>query len=86
MVGPIEAGWRELAAEWLLASTPPMQRQQLHDAFFAGAWRLMSVIMSKLDPGLEPTEADLDRMSLIEAELKAFLADKYRHLPTRGRG
>lgn len=41
--------------------------------------------MTILDPDAEPTDKDLERMSLIHGELKAFIQDfELRHLPTKG--
>jgi len=43
-----------------------------HRAFYAGAQHLFASIMTVLDEGAEPTDADLRRMDNIAAELKAF--------------
>lgn len=42
------------------------------EAFMAGAEHLFSSIMSLLDPGEEPTVADLARMDNIAAEIDAW--------------
>lgn len=56
------------------------QRQQLRDAFFAGAQHLFASIMTILDPGEEPTEADLARMESIHRELETFAGELGRRV------
>lgn len=81
----IEAGWIGLKAMWLSDDAPAEQIDELRNAFFAGAQHLFGSIMGILDPGEGPTEADLDRLSLIQAELDAFIKDfELRNLPTQG--
>lgn len=51
--------------------------------YMSGAQHLFASIMSILDPGSEPTAADLNRMSLIAAELEAFASElELRVAPT----
>lgn len=51
-----------------------------------GRQHLFSSIMTILDPGEEPTEADLHRMSQIHDELEAFVRDYVREkIPTEGK-
>jgi hypothetical protein len=65
---------------------PAEQLEQLRQTFFAGAQHLYTSIMRVLDPGDEPTDSDLSRMGLIDAELKAFIEDfQLRHIKTDGR-
>jgi len=45
---------------------------ELQMAFMAGADHLFSSIMSIMDPGEEPTDADLRRMDMIHAELERW--------------
>jgi hypothetical protein len=81
----IEAGWLGLKAVWLHPETPPSQEAELRQAFFAGAQHLYGSIMGMLDPGEEPTDADLTRMENIDRELEAFIRDfELRHVPTQG--
>lgn len=71
----IEAGWVALRA---LTMHPAASQAQIDDtrrAFFAGAQHLFSSIMGILDPGAEPTEADLARMTMISVELQSFLEE-----------
>jgi hypothetical protein len=81
----IEAGWIGLRAVWLHPEASQNQIDEMRQAFFAGAQHLFSSIMTVLEPDAEPTEKDLERMSLIQSELDTFIADFNMHqLPTRG--
>lgn len=71
----IEAGF----VGFMLACFPgeqpsQIQRQEMHNAFMAGAQHLFSSIMVSLSKtgDDEPTQKDLDRMDKIAAELEAF--------------
>lgn len=82
----IEAGWIGLR----IAAVPPdaskVQLEEMRTAFFAGAQHLFTSIMSILEPGAEPTEKDLERMDLINKELRAFINDfTIRNFPAEGR-
>ena len=68
----IEAGWvamRLYAVPW---DAPAVQLNEMRQAFMAGAQHLFSSIMTILDPGADPTTADLRRMELISDELETF--------------
>lgn len=71
----IEAGWLGMVGHTYPNGTTPEQFDQLRAAFFAGAQHLFASIMGILDPGQEPTDADLSRMTLIQHELDAFIQD-----------
>jgi hypothetical protein len=81
----IEAGFAGLRLMAIAPDAPQIQIDEMRTAFFAGAQHLWASIMTIMDPGEEPTEADMRRMALIEAELKRF-GDEFqaRHLPTKG--
>lgn len=67
----IQAGW----AGYKLAFPPTSEAgdERERRAFAAGAAHLFASIMnSGLDEGVEPTEADMRRMSNIAAEVKAI--------------
>jgi hypothetical protein len=49
--------------------------------FFAGAQHLFGSIMGIMDPGEEPTDADLRRMDQIDVELKTFIAEFKKKFP-----
>jgi hypothetical protein len=67
----IEKQWREFC----LACFGNISEQQYIDlrrAFYGGASALYFSIMRMLDPGDKPTEADLEKMHAMQAELYAF--------------
>lgn len=68
----IEAGWCGLRLAAISPDAPQIQIDEMRMAFFAGAQHLFASIMGILDPGEEPTDADLKRMDQIHAELAAF--------------
>ena len=77
----IEAGFAGLRIAAIAPDALPEQLHEMRLAFFAGAQHLFASIMSVLDPGSEPTDADMERMSNIDAELRAFIQDfELRHL------
>lgn len=70
----ISSGW----PDW--EKMPKEQLDELRMAFFGGAQHLWGSIMGILDPGAEPTERDMRRLTLIDHELAAFIHDyKRRH-------
>lgn len=82
----IEAGFAGLRAAAIPAAAPPVQVEEMRNAFFAGAQHLFNSVMSVLDPEDEVTEDDMERMNKISAELEAFIDDfELRRLPTQGR-
>lgn len=81
----IEAGWVGLRLAAMDPTAPADQLREMRMAFFGGAQHLFSSIMSILEPGAEPTDKDLERMGLIQAELQEFIKDfELRHLPPKG--
>lgn len=81
----IEAGWVGLRVACDLEDAPKVQLQEMRNAFFAGAQHLFYSIMTILEPDAEPTEKDLERMDLIDKELRAFINDfTIRNIPTGG--
>jgi hypothetical protein len=82
----IEAGFVSLRAAAIPPDAPQVQIDEMRNAFFAGAQHLLGSIMSILDPGEEPTEADMKRMDQLQAELARFINEyEAKHLPTKGR-
>ena len=81
----LEAGWISYRAIVINPKAPPEQLEECRIAFFAGAQHLFGSVMTTLDPGSEPTDADMKRMSLINTELDKFITEfKAKHglLPT----
>lgn len=68
----IEADWHSYERQVIPASAPDVQRSESRKAFYAGAICLFHSIISMLDPGEEPTEADLRKMDAIDQELKEY--------------
>ena len=65
----IEAGFAAFASLVIPKDAPTIQLREMQLAFMAGAEHVWSSIMNILDPGEEPTAADLRRMDLIQREL-----------------
>lgn len=68
----IQGGWLGYRLCVMPQTASEIQVSETRKAFFAGAQHLFASIMSILDPGSEPTEKDLQRMTLIHTELEAF--------------
>ncbi len=82
----IEAGWVGLRLAAIPLDAPATQLEEMRGAFFAGAQHLFSSMMAIMDPGEEPTKADLDRLSLIQGELDSFIQQfELKHFPAKGR-
>jgi hypothetical protein len=82
----IEAGFAAFAHFVIAKDAPEVQRSEMRLAFMAGAEHLFSSIMNILDPGDEPTAADLRRMDLIHREIKEWRATlSERVQPSQGR-
>lgn len=83
--GLIEAGWIGMKFAAFSPDAPAAQVAEMRAAFFAGAQHLFGSIMTILDPGDEPSAADLRRMDQIDAELREFIEQfELQHLPTKG--
>jgi len=74
----IESGWVSLRATCMAADAPAVQVREMQMAFMAGAQHLYASMMTVLDPGDEPSLADLKRLALVDAELRAFDAELRR--------
>ena len=68
----IEAGWVGMRLHVMRPDAPADQLREMRMAFMAGAQYLFSSMMDALDQDHEPTDADMRRMDLINAELQAF--------------
>lgn len=67
----IEKGWNSYRT-LLPKDAGEVQIRETRQAFFGGAAILFEAMMRMLDPGEEPTEADMQRMSDIQKELHEF--------------
>lgn len=65
----IEAGFAAFAHYVIPKDAPPVQLREMRLAFMAGAEHVWSSVMNMLDPGEDPTTADLRRMDLIQREM-----------------
>ena len=70
----LDALWRTYS-ELLPVSASTTQHMETRRAFYAGAASLFSTIMQMLDPGTEPTDADLKKMDELVGELQQFSKD-----------
>lgn len=83
----VEAGWVALRLAAIPKDAPQVQVDEMRLAFMAGAQHLFASIMAILDPGEEPTEADLRKMDLISKELEKVRGElAARYYPTKGNG
>lgn len=82
----VEAGFVSLRIAAMSPAAPQLQIDEMRLAFFAGAQHVFTSIMTMLDPGEEPTDNDVRRMSLIDNELQAFIREyRLKYLSTEGR-
>lgn len=83
----IEAGWAGYRYLVLSPTAPQLQIDECRTAFMAGAQHLFSSLMVILDPkGDEPTDADLNKMDLIDKELKTFVREIMEQRATHTKG
>jgi hypothetical protein len=69
----IAAGWVMFRKAVIRPGAPAQQLEDMRLAFFAGAQHLFGSINAIMTEDKEPTEADLNRMSLIDQELQTFI-------------
>ena len=82
----VEAGFAAFAHFVVPKDAPAVQLREMQLAFMAGAEHVFSSIMNILDPGEEPTDADLRRMDLIHKELDDWRSRiSERVQPSQGR-
>ncbi len=81
----IEIGWQGMRLLVIPPSASPTQVDEMRKAFFMGAQHLFASIMAIMEAGEEPTDKDMDRMTLIYNELEAFRMEVTSvHTPGRG--
>ena len=68
----IEAGWVIMRGMIMPPDASQAQIDDMRMAYMAGAQHLFSSMISIMDPGEEPTDADLNRMDLINKELEGW--------------
>lgn len=67
----IEQLWRDFCLK-CFGNISEQQYIDLRRTFYGGASALYFALMAQLDPGDEPSEADLEKMRGVQAELVAF--------------
>lgn len=67
----VEGGWQAFVAV-SLKGAPPEQLREMRKAYYLGAQHLFASIMSFVEEGVEPTDKDMRRMTLVQDELKKF--------------
>ena len=67
----IEKGWNSYRA-LLPKDAGEVQIRETRQAFYGGAAIMFEAMMRMLDPGEEPTDADMQRMADIQNELSEF--------------
>lgn len=82
----IEAGWVSLRLAAISPNASPAQLTAMRMAYMAGAQHLYASLMTMTDSAAGPTEADLRKMDLLNAELQAYGNELLQSLPTAGRG
>jgi hypothetical protein len=77
---PIEEAWNGFAKFVLPLTVSDVQRADMRTSFYAGALALFATFMSEANDGEdETTQANLDLMRDVEAELKCFALSSQRH-------
>lgn len=79
----VELGWRGFVMACNLKDAPPIQLEEMRRAFFAGAMHLFASVLNFLEPGTEPTEKDMNRMTLLSDELNRFQKEFQAHLKSK---
>lgn len=81
----IEAGWVGMRLACIPDNAPAVQLAEMRFAFMAGAQHLFTSMLTILDPDDEPSEADMRKMELIDAELQAFGTELMARVKAGGR-
>jgi hypothetical protein len=79
----VEKEWATFAALVVSKHADEGQTAEMKLAFFSGGLAVFALLMTVLDPGAGPTEADLDRVGAINEELESFSRDKLKSMALR---
>lgn len=71
----IEKEWTTYLLSVMSKDASVVQVEETRKAFYAGAGSLFYAMLGFLEPGTEPTEADLNKMVALQKELEAFLKE-----------
>ena len=80
----VEAGFDALRSLVIPPHASADQVAAMRMAFFSGASLVFDALMAGLDDGEEATDADMQRMAALEAELSRFQAQFAQAVTTRG--
>ena len=80
----VEAGFDALRSLVIPSHASPSQVSAMRIAFFSGASLVFGALMVELDDGEEAADADMQRMSALQAELSKFQAEFAQAVTTRG--
>jgi hypothetical protein len=81
----VETGWLGYRTAVISPRAPDVQVRECRMAFFAGAQHVYASLMTMLEPGEDPTTADLGRMQALDDELRRFADDfALNQTPTEG--
>lgn len=70
----IEEEWKKFCLA-CFGNIGEQQYIDLRRTFYGGASALFFVFMNLLEPGAEPTEGDLEKVTALQKELKSFNED-----------
>lgn len=71
----IADAWRDFEIKVIPLNAHKIQRTECRRAFYAGAISMWRGILTMLEPGTEPTDADLKKMDEIKAEIDRYAVD-----------
>jgi hypothetical protein len=74
----LEPGWKGFEEKCISPAAGDAQRAVMRQAFYAGALVVFSTLESQVSDGDEITDADMDLMATVDAELRAFGAEMKR--------
>ena len=81
----LEGGWRAFELICVAENMPDVQRSDLRIAYYAGCQHLWASMMGIMDPGEEPTDADMRKMDLINREIEVVTLElKLRFNASKG--
>jgi hypothetical protein len=68
----IARSWESYRAMVIPPDASEVQVAETRQAFFAGATMLFTLLLRVLDPGTEETDADMQTMAALQAEVNEF--------------
>lgn len=71
----LSEAWARYADSVIPKDAPRVQYIESRRAFYAGAHSLFAGLMRMLEPGTEPTERDLAKLTDLKQEIDQFYAD-----------